>query len=191
MNFQIISRCCPPARAILLGGTAIAAAACVGNTAPVPTVGGAADTGADNAVVADLTPAGTDDVTADGASEASTSPDTAIVPDTAIADAVATDATPTDALADSEEVTATDSSADAAPDGVADATAETAADTAPTDATDASPDVPVDPPKPGLAAPCDTDDDCAGAGTGKKCDLASHSCVLCLSSKDCVAGELC
>ncbi len=109
--------------------------------------------------------------------------DAATLPDAA-SDAAADNgpdaATPTDAIADADDAVVTDlPPADGGPE------------TTPADTVDASPDTVIDPPKPGLAAPCDTDDDCAGAGTGKKCDLASHSCVLCLTSKDCVAGELC
>lgn len=192
MNSRSVSNGCAGLRPLGLALCAIAAAGCVNNAPGSPSVGSAVDAGTDAAIATDAVTVGTDDsAVADAASDAAADPDAAIAPDGSGDDA--------STLPDAASDTAGDGGADDAlpTDAIADAVvtdvppADAGPETTPADTADATADTAVDPPKPGLAAPCDTDDDCAGAGAGKKCDLASHSCVLCLTSKDCVAGELC
>lgn len=77
-------------------------------------------------------------------------------------------------------------------DAADDATAATAADAAADAPDDAQvgQDGTVSPVPSGKSA-CDSDDDCAGAAEGKKCQADIHVCVQCLTSKDCAPGDLC
>ncbi len=133
-----------------------------------------ADNSTPNADAGDDTSA--DAAADDGAEPADGSGDTA-QGDSEAGDAVATDANVSDAVA-TDATTGDTATGDAAADAVpqADSQGDAAGDTTTS---------------PGLSAPCDSDDDCQGSGTGKVCNVTTHACALCMASKDCPAGELC